>query len=344
MVRVLVVEDSLFFRELLVKNLNNVPDIEVVATARDPFEARDAILEYEPDVMTLDIELPKMNGIEFLQKLMPQYPLPVVVISAISDKVFDAMKAGAVEFVVKPATTDRARIVSFVCEELPGKIREASNAFVGKRRVIPPPQPEPFQKLSGKIRSEDLVVAIGASTGGTEAIAQVLNGFDTDIPGVVIVQHMPKGFTQMYANRLNQQSKLTVREAKTGDLVLPGTALLAPGGDAHMELVKVNGAYQVILKKAPKVNGHCPSVDVLFHSVAKVAGKDALGIILTGMGGDGAKGLLDMRQQGARTIGQDPSSCVVYGMPRVAYELGAVEYQEKLLDVAKRTYQLLYKM
>ena len=200
------------------------------------------------------------------------------------------------------------------------------------------------RQMSLETRSEDLVIAIGASTGGTEAIAEVLRGFDTDVPGIVIVQHMPKGFTEMYAKRLDQQSRLTVKEAKTGDLVQPGTALLAPGGDAHMELVKVNGAYQVMIKKAPKVNGHCPSVDVLFHSVAKTAGKDALGIILTGMGGDGAKGLLDMREQGARTVGQDPSSCIVYGMPRVAYELGAVEYQEKLQDVAKRTYQLLYKM
>lgn len=344
MVKVLVVEDSLFFRELLVKNLNQIPDIEVVATARDPFEARDAILEYHPDVMTLDLELPKMNGIEFLQKLIPQYPLPVVVISAISDKVFDAMNAGAVDFVAKPATTDRARIISFVCEELPGKIREAPNVFERKRRMFPTAQTDVIGNKKGKIRSEDLVIAIGASTGGTEAIAEVLRGFDTDVPGIVIVQHMPKGFTEMYAKRLDQQSRLTVKEAKTGDLVQPGTALLAPGGDAHMELVKVNGAYQVMIKKAPKVNGHCPSVDVLFHSVAKTAGKDALGIILTGMGGDGAKGLLDMREQGARTVGQDPSSCIVYGMPRVAYELGAVEYQEKLQDVAKRTYQLLYKM
>lgn len=337
-IRVLVVEDSAVFRELLVNGLNSDSSIEVVATAVDPYEARDKIIEYQPDVMTLDIELPKMNGIDFLRKLIPQYPIPVVVISSLNDKVFDAMQAGAVDFVAKPVVSEKSALERFIKRELPVKIKIASTArisFIKKKN--------PAKRFVAENKRE-LLIAIGASTGGTEAIAEVLRGFDTDVPGIVIVQHMPKGFTEMYAKRLDQQSRLTVKEAKTGDLVQPGTALLAPGGDAHMELVKVNGAYQVMIKKAPKVNGHCPSVDVLFHSVAKTAGKDALGIILTGMGGDGAKGLLDMREQGARTVGQDPSSCIVYGMPRVAYELGAVEYQEKLQDVAKRTYQLLYKM
>ena len=187
-------------------------------------------------------------------------------------------------------------------------------------------------------------VAIGASTGGTEAICSVVKDYGTDIPGIVCVQHMPPGFTQMYAKRLNDQCRIQVKEAETGDRVLPGHMLIAPGGDRHMRLVKVNGGYQVEVKAGPKVNGHCPSVDVLFDSVAKVARSDAVGIILTGMGGDGAKGLLAMRKAGARTIGQDESTCVVYGMPKVAYDLGAVEYQEKLPDIAGRTYSILNRM
>ena len=340
-IKVLVVEDSLVFRELLVKNLNKDPAIQVVATARDPYEARDAIVEHKPDVMTLDIELPRMSGIEFLQKLMPQYPMPVVVISSMSDKVFDALNAGAVEFVAKPSVRDRSQLEAFVQNELPIKIKIASIARVStlKRTSVPT-----LTSSAPVARKKELVVAIGASTGGTEAIATVLKEFGPDIPGVVIVQHMPAGFTEMYANRLDTQCRVRVKEAKTGDVVVPGQVLIAPGGDAHMHLVRVNGAYQVVCKKAPKVNNHCPSVDVLFHSVAEVAGDRALGIILTGMGGDGAKGMLAMRQAGARTIGQDESTCVVYGMPKVAYELGAVEYQEKLTDIARKTYTLLSKM
>ena len=336
-IRVLVVEDSLVFRELLVQALNADPAITVVATARDAYEARDAIIEYRPDVMTLDIELPKMSGIEFLRKLMPQYPLPVVVISSLSDKVFDALNAGAVDFAAKPANASRAQLEAFVRNELPVKIKIASVAKVSdwKKKTV--------QGISSHLTkdSKDKIIAIGASTGGTEAIATVLNEFDTDIPGVVIVQHMPPGFTAMYANRLNNQCRVQVKEAKSGDMVLPGQVLIAPGGNAHMQVVRTNDGYQVVNRVADKVNGHCPSVDVLFQSVAKVAGNKAVGILLTGMGSDGAKGLLEMRRAGARTIGQEESTCVVYGMPKVAYELGAVEYQEKLQDIAKRTYAIL---
>ena len=339
-IRVLIVEDSLVFRELLVQNLNADPAITVVATAKDPFEARDAILKYHPDVMTLDVELPKMDGIEFLRKLMPQYPLPVVVISSLSERVFDALNAGAVDFVAKPSGANRAQMEAFMKNELAVKIKVASVAKVGKFKKAPDQMPS--QHLSEG--TGDLVVAIGASTGGTEAISTVIKEFGTDIPGVVVVQHMPPGFTEMYANRMNNQCRVRVKEARTGDQVLPGQVLIAPGGDAHMRLVKVNGIYQVVIKPGPKVNGHCPSVDVLFESVAEVAGNKALGIILTGMGGDGAKGLLSMRKKGVRTIGQDESTCVVYGMPKVAYDIGAVEYQEKLPDIAKRTYSLLGKM
>lgn len=340
-IKVLVVEDSLVFRELLVQNLRKDPEIQVVATAKDPFEARDAILEYHPDVMTLDVELPRMSGIEFLRKLMPQYPLPVVVISSLSDKVFDALNAGAVDFVAKPSVSNRAQLEEFISNELLVKIKIAATAKVGNaRRHTVQEQTTRYTSKSGK----NLIIAIGASTGGTEAICSVVKEYGADLPGIVVVQHMPPGFTAMYAKRLDNDCKVHVKEAETGDQVLPGHMLIAPGGDRHMRLVKVNGVYQVECRQGPKVNGHCPSVDVLFDSVAKVAGANALGIILTGMGGDGAKGLLAMRQAGARTIGQDESTCVVYGMPKVAYDIGAVEYQEKLQNIASKTYAVLNTM
>ena len=339
-IRVLVVDDSIVFRELLVQNLSKDPTIQIVGPAKDPFEARDKILECKPDVMTLDIELPRMNGIEFLRKLMPQYPLRVVVISSLSDKVFDAMQAGAVDFVAKPSVSNRVQLEEFVKNELLVKIKIASTAKIGsiKKKVMEQTE----NRLS--VQSNDLLVAIGASTGGTEAILEVVKGYGPDIPGIVVVQHMPPGFTAMYAKMVNDICRVQVKEAETGDRVMPGHMLIAPGGDRHMQLVKVNGVYQVECKKGPKVNGHCPSVDVLFDSVARVAGAKAVWIILTGMGGDGAKGLLAMRKAGARTIGQDESTCVVYGMPKVAYDLGAVEHQEKLSDIAGRTYALLNKM
>lgn len=340
-IRVLIVEDSIVFRELLVQNLGRDTAIEIVATAKDPYEARDAIVQYKPDVMTLDVELPRMNGIDFLKKLIPQYPLPVVVISSLSDKVFDALNAGAVDFVAKPAITGRKQLEDFVRNELLVKIKIASTVKISKIKKTAMMQ---GQQSHFRVAKGDHIVAIGASTGGTEAIYDVVKQFGTDIPGIVVTQHMPPGFTEMYAKRLNDQCRIQVKEAQTGDRVLPGRMLLAPGGDTHMRLVKVNGAYQVECKKGPRVNGHCPSVDVLFDSVAKVAGAGAVGIILTGMGGDGAKGLLAMRHAGARTIGQDESTCVVYGMPKVAYELGAVEYQEKLSDIPGKTYTLLNQM
>lgn len=340
-IKVLIVEDSIVFRELLVQNLSKDPAIKVVAVAKDPFEARDAIIAHKPDVMTLDIELPRMSGIEFLRKLLPQYPLPVVVISSLSDKVFDALNAGAVDFVAKPSVSSRTQLEEFIKNELLVKIKIASTARISniKKTVM---MNQEQQGLTSYRNS--LLVAIGASTGGTEAIFSVVKDYGTDIPGIVAVQHMPPGFTSMYAKRLNDQCRIQVKEAETGDRVMPGHMLIAPGGDRQMRLIKVNGVYQVEVKPGPRVNGHCPSVDVLFESVAKAAGANAVGIILTGMGGDGAKGLLSMRRAGARTIGQDESTCVVYGMPKVAYDLGAVEYQDKLSDIAKRTYELLNKM
>ncbi len=338
--KVLVVDDSIVFREMLVQNLSKDPAIQIVATAGDAFAARDAILAHHPDVMTLDIELPRMNGIEFLRKLMPQYPQRTVVISSLSDKVFDALNAGAVDFVAKPAVSNRAQLEDFVKNDLLVKVKIAAAAQIGNVRKTAMVQEQ--SHLS--VNKSNLIVAIGASTGGTEAILSVVKEFGTDIPGIVAVQHMPPGFTKMYAKRLNDNCRIQVKEAETGDRVIPGRMLIAPGGDRHMRLVKVSGEYRVDIKPGPKVNGHCPSVDVLFDSVAKTAGADAVGIILTGMGGDGAKGLLAMRRAGARTIGQDESTCIVYGMPKVAYDLGAVERQDKLSDIAGRTYTLLNKM
>lgn len=339
-IKVLVVEDSLVFRELLVTNLNKDPAIQVVATATDPYEARDKIIRFKPDVMTLDIELPKMSGLEFLRKLMPQYPMPVIVISALSEKVFDAMQAGAVDFVAKPVATNQKELEAFLVNELPVKIKVASTAKISRIKQ----SAHVVENKSAKKGNKDVIIAIGASTGGTEAIASVVKEFPADVPGTVIVQHMPAGFTEMYAKRLDNQCKCRVKEAENGDMVEQGLVLLAPGGDRQMSLVKVGENYQVSLKKAPKVNGHCPSVDVLFDSVAKNVGRKAIGIILTGMGGDGAKGLKAMREAGAKTIGQDEASCVVYGMPKVAYDIGAVQYQEKLGDIAKKTYSLLNQM
>ena len=339
-IRVLVLEDSMVFRELLVQNLSRDPAIEVVATARDPYEARDAIIAHKPDVMTLDVGLPRMNGIEFLRKLMPQYPLPVVVISSLSDKVFDALNVGAVDFVAKPAVSSREQLEAFIQNELLVKIKIASTANISriKQKVMQQHQDDGAVSL----KRNDLVVAIGASTGGTEAIFSVVQGFGPDIPGVVVVQHMPPGFTKMYADRLNNQCEVAVKEAQTGDRVLPGQVLIAPG-DMQMRLVKVGGMYQVECKGNERVNGHCPSVEVLFNSVAKVAGKNAVGVILTGMGGDGAKGLLEMRNAGAQTIGQDEATCVVYGMPKVAFDIGAVQYQMPVTAIAGKVYSLLSK-
>jgi two-component system chemotaxis response regulator CheB len=334
-IRVLVVDDSVLFRNLLVQSLSEDPYLEVVAQAGDAYAARDAILEYRPDVMTLDVEMPKMDGIQFLRKLMPQYPLPVVVISALDARVFDAMEAGAVDFVCKPSTVERSKVSDFIRKELGTKIKIASTVRMGNLKRV---ESYPVRGVSAV--NKDMVIAIGASTGGTEAIFEVVKQFRTDIPGVVIVQHMPPGFTEMYANRLNNQCQVAVKEAVTGDKVLPGRVLIAPG-DKHMRLVKVNGVYQVECKAGEKVSGHCPSVDVLFSSVAKSAGKDALGVILTGMGGDGANGLLEMRKAGAKTIGQNEATCVVYGMPKVAYDIGAVQYQMELSSITNKIYGLL---
>lgn len=340
-VRVLVVDDSPLFREFIVNGLNSDPSIEVVGVAGDPYEARDQIIKLKPDVMTCDIEMPRMNGIEFVTKLIPQYPIPVVMISSLSDKVFDAMNAGAVDFVAKPTGVSRKERDDFVKLELIPKVLGAVNAVI-KSPAMRLQSKASYQMRTNSTNKDNLVIAIGASTGGTEAIFELVKEFDTNIPGIVVTQHIPPKFSEMFAERIDRQCRCTCKEAKTGDEVKPGQILIAPG-DKQMRLVKVGNKYQVECRGEERVNGHCPSVDVLFESVAKVAGKNALGIILTGMGSDGAKGLLKMREAGAITIGQDKDSCVVYGMPMEAYKIGAVKFQLPLSEIPKKVDTLLQR-
>lgn len=333
-IKTLIVDDSLIFRETLARGISHDAAIKVVGTAADAFMARDMIIKYEPDVMTLDVEMPGMDGIEFLRRLMPQYPLPVVMISALSGRVFDALNAGAVDFVAKP---DMNRSLDSFIKELIVKIKIASVARLGHwKKVDLLPQSPGTSLRSAKNR----VIAIGASTGGPEAIYQIVKHFDRNTPATIVVQHMPAGFTKMYAQRLNNTCLAEVREAQNGDTVGAGQVLIAPG-EYHMRLKQQGGDYMVECQSGEKVNGHCPAVDVLFNSVAQAAGARAIGVLLTGMGNDGARGLLAMRRQGARTIGQDESSSVVYGMPRVAWELGAVEKQVSLNYIAQAIHGLL---
>ncbi|MEN6462282.1 MAG: chemotaxis response regulator protein-glutamate methylesterase [Syntrophomonas sp.] len=335
-IKVLIVDDSLLFRETLAMGIAEDPGLEVVGTASDPFMARDKILELEPDVMTLDVEMPRMNGIEFLRRLMPQYPIPVVMISGFSENVFEALNAGAVDFVAKPEIA-KAQVVESMINELVMKIKIASTAKVGHWK-----KDTDLVKRMGRVRpgTTDHIIAIGASTGGTKAIFQLLKSFTAETPGIVVVQHMPAGFTNMYAQRLNNSCAIEIKEAQNGDTVHPGLALLAPG-DYHMKIKKSGNKYTVECKTGERVNGHCPSVDVLFNSVADNVGSKAIGVILTGMGNDGAKGLLAMRKKGAKTIGQDERSCAIYGMPKVAFDIGAVEKQVSLERIPQALYSLL---
>lgn len=337
-IKVLIVDDSAMFAELVRKGISQDPALEVVGVAKDPFEARDMILKYKPDVMTLDIEMPRMDGLEFTRRLMPQYPIPIVMVSALSDKVFDAMNAGAVDFIAKPVNMTKDEILNYIQRDLCTKIKIASTVDVGGKKRV-----KPKSVSSEDIDSNHVVVALGASTGGTEALADVIMGFRKDIPGTIITQHMPPGFTKMYAERLDNQCAVDVKEAETGDVLRPGLVLVAPG-DKHMRLVKKSDTYSVECKMGPKVSGHCPSVDAMFSSVAKVAGKNTVAALLTGMGKDGADGLLEIRRAGGHTIGQDEESSVVYGMPKVAYDIGAVEYQLPLHSIARKIYSILGRM
>jgi two-component system, chemotaxis family, protein-glutamate methylesterase/glutaminase len=333
-IKVLVVDDSIVFREVIARGLSFDPQIEIVATAQDPFDARDKILKYEPDVMTCDVEMPKMNGIEFLRRLLPQYSIPVIVVSTVSECVFDAMKAGAVDFVTKP-NLSLSRTVEEFLYDLIAKVKIAVEAKVSLEK-----QSLVKQAVHGNISVDSSrIIAIGSSTGGTEAVYSILKRLPRTCPGIVVVQHIPPVFSKMFADRLNNQTQLQCKEAENGDFVEPGKVLIAPG-DQHMRIKRIGERYKIEVFKGEKVNGHCPSVDLLFESVAKEAGNKAIGVILTGMGYDGAKGLLSMRRKGARTIGQDQKSSVVYGMPKVAFNIGAVERQVSLENI----HQLIYSM
>ena len=284
-IRVLVVDDSKLFREILVKGLSGDPNIEIVATASDPFEARDKILETEPDVLTCDIEMPKMNGIEFVRRLMPQYPLPVIMVSTVSTAVFDAMSVGAVDFVLKPDVSYKKSVDAFIYE-LRAKIKVAVHTKVMHANSPHDENPSSIVKPSaigsfGKM-DPDIVIAIGASTGGTEALFSVIKALPSNMPGIVIVQHIPPVFSRMFADRLNTQTDLNVKEAQDGDYMEQGKVIIAPG-DRHIKIKKIGSRYRIDCFEGEKVNGHCPSVDVLFDSVAKEAGSRAIGVILTGM-------------------------------------------------------------
>lgn len=326
-IKVLIVDDSLVFREVIARGIGTDNQIEVVAKAVDPFDARDKILAYKPDVITCDIEMPKMNGIEFISRLLPQYPISVIVVSTISDAVFDAMNAGAVDFVIKPDVQSPRSVEAFINDMIHRiKVAAKSNLSMQAKTVLTTAS---FEDLD-----MNRVIAIGSSTGGTEALYSILKQLPASMPGILIVQHIPPVFSRMFAERLNNQIKLHVKEAQDGDYVEPGKVLIAPGNQ-HMKIKRFGKKYRVEVFDGEKFNGHCPSVDVLFDSVAKEVGDKAVGIILTGMGYDGARGLLSMRRKGARTIGQDEKSSVVYGMPKVAYELGAVEKQSNLQNIPK---------
>jgi len=327
-IKVLVVDESLIFREVIKRGLSIDPLIDVVATAKDAYDACDKILEYKPDVMTCDIQLPKMSGIEFIRRLLPQYPLPVIIVSAVSRDVFNALNAGAIEFVAKPNIDSSVDVKEFL-NNLNAKIKIASTVKVTQERKTEHSNGNKTE--NNEFSSVKKLIAIGASTGGTEAIYSILKALPPSVPGIVVVQHIPPVFSRMFAERLNTTTNLAVKEAENGDFLETGKVLIAPG-NKHMRVKKIGDRFKVECFHGEKVNGHCPSVDILFESVAKEAGDKALGIILTGMGHDGAKGLYAMKRKGAITIGQDEKSSVVYGMPKVAYEMGAV-MQQAPLDV-----------
>lgn len=334
-IRVLVVDDSALVRRVLCEELGRQPDMEVVGTATDPYVARDRIVRLRPDVVTLDVEMPRMDGLSFLAKLMKHYPIPVVVVSSLtprdSDNAVRALALGAVDVVAKPGSS---LSTPDVAGELARAIRRAATVRVGalrSRPAAPPTRPTSPDAAhpavaagASLIRTTHRVLAIGASTGGTQAIERLLRAMPADAPGTVIVQHMPEHFTAAFARRLDQLCAMEVREARDQDAVVPGVALIAPG-NRHMLLQASGARYLVRVKDGPPVQHHRPAVDVLFQSVARAAGQNAVGVILTGMGSDGARGLLAMREAGAHTLAQDEESCVVFGMPKEAVRLGGAE-------------------
>ena len=350
-IKVLVCDDSPLMRAMLSEVINHAPDMKVVGTAMDPIQARERIKELNPDVLTLDVEMPRMSGIEFLERLMRLRPMPVVMISTLtregSDTTLKALELGAVDFLAKPKV-ELGKGLEAYAQEICEKIRAASQARL--RRPVPAAQkaaePRPMaghaSHLAGlppRLQQERLI-AIGASTGGTEAIREVLTPLPAHSPPIVMVQHMPEMFTGSFAKRLDSLCQISVKEAEDGERVRPGFAYLAPG-HSHLAIRRVAGGWVCELSKSEPVNRHRPAVDVLFHSVAKEAGVQALGAILTGMGKDGAQGLLAMRHAGAWTVAQDQETCVVYGMPREADAVGAAVEVAPLRDIPARLWHRL---
>ncbi len=324
-VRVLIVDDSAVMRQILTQILSSDPGIEVVGTAADPYVAREKIMQLKPDVLTLDVEMPRMDGLTFLEKLMRARPMPVVMISTLTqtgcDVTLRALELGAVDFVPKPTIDTRSGIVESA-NAIITKVKTAAQARIQARSA--PVRPAVEISPIG-FRTTYQMIALGASTGGTEALRTVLSALPANAPGIVVVQHMPPGFTAAFANRLDGICAMSIKEAKDGDRVIQGQVLIAPGS-FHTFIVRSGAEYKVRVTSDPPVNLHRPSVDVLFDSCAKHAGKNAVAALLTGMGDDGARGMRRMRDAGARTIAQDEASCVVFGMPRVAIELGGAEF------------------
>lgn len=339
-IKVLCVDDSALIRSVMTEIINSQPDMTVVGTAADPLVARDLIKVTHPDVLTLDVEMPRMDGLEFLEKLMRLRPMPVVMVSSLTERgseiALRALELGAIDFVTKPRLGVRDGLLNYT-ELIAGKIRTAASA-----RIIAARQPSakaadaPQESLlRSPLLSTEKLIIIGASTGGTEAIREVLQPLPPDSPAVLIAQHMPAGFTKSFAQRLDSLSRIHVKEAEHGERVLPGYAYIAPGG-FHLSLGRSGANYVAHLDQEPPVNRHRPSIDVLFDSAAKHAGKNAIGIILTGMGKDGAEGLLRMRKAGAHTLAQDEASCVVFGMPREAIAIGAADEVAPLGEMCRR--------
>lgn len=336
MIKVLIVDDSALVRKILTEELSRHRDIEVVGGAIDPYVARDKIVRLKPDVITLDVEMPRMDGLSFLSKLMRFYPMPVVVVSSLTPKnshnAIRALELGAVDVICKPGSSLSAPDISKTLVEA---IRTAARARVARNEILETIDKDSAPGYKIPLNTTHKVVAIGASTGGTIAIEKLLIQMPLNAPGILVVQHMPEYFTASFAERLNNICKIEVREARDGDTAVPGLALIAPGGH-HMLLERSGAFYQVRIKGGPMVHHQRPSVDVLFHSVAKQAGANAIGVLLTGMGSDGAEGLLAMKSNKAYTIAQDEASCVVYGMPGEAVKLGAACDILPLTDIPGR--------
>ena len=341
----MIVDDSALVCEILKERLAREPGIEVVGTAADAYGARDKIVQLQPDVMTLDVEMPHMNGVEFLRRLMPQYPIPVIMLSSLTKRgtrvALESLEAGAVDFVTKPSA-DLGYGLENMLMELCTKIKIASTANVShwkQRRIQLKPEKKILPVAAFK-RAEEKVIAIGASTGGIEAITEIVSKFPAETPGVVVVQHMPPIFTTMFADRLNSKCAMLVKEAVKGDMIKPGLVFIAPG-DKHLRVEKSAAGYRLKISDENKVCGHRPSVEVMMQSMAQHVGPNAVGIMLSGMGSDGANGMLAMRKAGARTIAQDEATSIVFGMPKEAYERGGAERLLPLQKIAAEVIKLL---